>query len=60
MDPTKKSTGADIEDGAESFTLEFRTEFHGTKTEAEAEASRIAASIGGRVTAIFDEEWEEV
>jgi hypothetical protein len=45
----------------EMFRIEIRFDFFGTKEDAEREAARIAANLqGGEVTAIFDENFEEV
>lgn len=44
----------------QTFRIEVRFDFYGTKEEAEKEAVRIANEIGGEVTAIFDEDFEEI
>lgn len=48
------------EEKKQTFRIEVRFDFHGTKEEAEKKAQEAAQSVGGEVTAIFDEAWDEV
>jgi hypothetical protein len=45
----------------QTYRIEMRWDFTGTEAEAKAEAHRVAGTQqGGEVSAIFDEEWNEV
>ena len=48
----------------QTYRIEIRFDFTGTKEEAEAAASAVASGErlveSGEVTAIFDEEWDEI
>jgi hypothetical protein len=44
----------------QTYRVEVRFDFTGTQEQAEAAARRAAALVGGEVTAIFDEDWNEV
>ena len=44
----------------QTYRIEIRFNYTGTLKEAEARAQRFASSCGGEVTAIFDENYEEV
>jgi hypothetical protein len=44
----------------QTFRIEIRFDFTGTTAEAKAKAVEAADEVGGEVTAIFDEEFEEV
>lgn len=40
--------------------VEIRFDFVGSTREAWAEAEKVAGMVGGEVTAVFDEDWNEV
>jgi hypothetical protein len=44
----------------QTYRIEIRFDFTGTKVEAQAAALLAADSLSGEVTAIFDEDWEEL
>jgi hypothetical protein len=41
-------------------TPKVRFDFHGTLAQAEAAAQQVANQVNGEVTAIFDEDFEEI
>lgn len=43
-----------------NWRIEVRFDFTGTKEEAERAAHEAANKVDGEVTAIFDEDWDEV
>lgn len=58
--PTHRvSLGAIVND-PQNYRLEVRWDFTGTQDEAIVEAHRVASLIGGEVTAVLDEEWDEL
>jgi hypothetical protein len=44
----------------QTYRIELRFDVHGTQAEAERAAQAAASQVGGEVTAIFDEEFEEI
>lgn len=46
--------------GAQTFRIEVRFDHHGTEESARAAGQTAASSLGGEVTAIFDEGFEEL
>jgi hypothetical protein len=44
----------------QTFRIEIRFDFTGTTAEAQAKAAEVADEVGGEVTAIFDEQFEEI
>jgi hypothetical protein len=49
-----------VSDDQQTYRLEVRWDFTGTEAEAMAEARRVAGLIGGEVTGMWDENWNEV
>lgn len=48
------------EDEPQTYRIEIRFDFTGTKNEAHAAANDAAGKFNGEVTAIFDEDFEEI
>jgi hypothetical protein len=48
------------EDEPQTYRIEVRFDFTGTQVEARAAANEAAGKLGGEVTAIFDEDFEEI
>lgn len=44
----------------QTYRIEVRFDFHGTLKDAEVEAQRVATLVGGEVTDIVDEDFNEV
>lgn len=42
------------------YCIEVRFDFTGTRKEVQAHAANVAQQVGGYVTAIFDENWDEL
>jgi hypothetical protein len=44
----------------QTYRIEVRFDFHGTQAAAERRAMEVSSQVGGEVTAIFDEQFEEI
>jgi hypothetical protein len=61
---TTASPGANAQEARvteiQTYRIEVRFDFTGTREQARAEARRAAALVDGEVTAVFDEDWNEI
>jgi hypothetical protein len=49
-----------VSDTIQTYRIEIRFDLTGTEAEAKAAASKAADDTGGEVTAIFDEQFDEI